>query len=520
MGFFSRLLQKITGGDCDDEVPSAEDQDLAHLYEDCSRGHLPVITDPPVILKQGETAHFVSPVSVLEQKTETTTYRGYAGMRLKLGSVPFYLGGSAPTKVSKEVLAPIGEGHIIITNKRVILTGTKINYSTSLDKITHCTIYTDSIQILWEGRYGGRFYKMDDPRPAALVLMTLISGVPSPESVGLDSSIFPVDPEDFVYAASQGQIDIVVEFLDKGMEPDITEDDRGNTALIVAAGNGHPDVVSLLLDRGADPEIKNHAGLTALMFAAFEGYSDLVRLLLAGGAKIDARDPNGATPLMVAAASGHHEVVEILLQNGADVNAKTTEGATAVTLASEGGSQEVIKILIAAGARDAPDDSDVSQYTDDLILAAADGRIDIITRLLDNGTDGDLMTQDGNTALIAAAIRGQVEVLQLLLQRGATINKKNKDGLTALMMAASEGKADAVRFLAERGGKINIKTEDGATPLMFAALNGHSEVVEILLQGGANLNAKTKDGSTSLGAAEYGGHPEVAELLRAYGAKS
>ena len=515
MGLFGRLFGKKS----DDGSQAAKDEQLASIYEACSTGNLPVITDPPVILKRGETAHFVSPVSVVEQKTEVTTYRAYAGTRMKIGSLPIYLGGSAPKKVSNEALTPMGDGWLIITNKRVILSGTKINYSTPLDKITHWKRFTDAIQILWEGKSGGRFYKMDDPRPAALVLMTLISGVPSPAAVGLDSSMFPRDPEHFVGFAADGLIDIVVDLLDQGTDANDTKDEYGFTALIAAANNGHSDVVSLLLDRRADPDIRTEYGDTALMLAALEGHFEAVRLLLGAEAKVNIKNTEGATALMYAASNGHYGIVETLIQKGADVNAKTAQGDTAVALASEGGHKEVVDLLIAPGAKDVPDDSDVSQNPDYFVGAAAGGRVDIITQLLDNGTDVNLTTKDGDTALISAAIQGQLEVLQLLLERGAAINKKNKAGLTALMMAASEGRSDVVRLLAERSGEVNVKNKDGWTPLMIAALNGHREVTEILLQGGANPNAKTKDGVSALGAAVYGGHPEVAELLKAYGGK-
>ena len=519
MGFLKKMLQKITGGESDDEVPTAEDEEFALLYEACTNGNLPIITDAPIILKRGETAHFVSPVSVVEQKTETTTYRAYAGTRMKVGSVPFYLGGSVPSKVSKEVLAPIGKGHIIITNKRVILTGTKINYSTSLDKVTHCKRYTDAIQILWEGRYGGRFYKMDDPRPAVLILETLTSGVPSPGSIGLDSSMFPTDPKLFVGFAAEGLTDDVVELLDKGMDVNSTMGELGITALMAAANKGHSDLVSLLLERGADPDIRTDDGDTALIGAALDGHSDIVSLLLGAGAKVDAKDKNGTTALMAAAWNGHHEVVEILLQNGADVNAKTPEGVTAVTFASEDGHQEVVKLLIAAGAREASDDSDVSQDADYFIEAAFEGRADVVEDLLNKGFDVNLTRQDGTTALCAAAYQGQVEVLKLLLERGAAINEKGMEGVTALMMAAGEGRADAVKLLAERSGKINAKNKNGLTPLMFAAANGHDEVVEILLQNGADVNAKTPEGGTALDLASAGGHQEVVKLLIAAGAR-
>lgn len=316
MGFFGDLINKALGKESsDDGSQSIKDEYLARLYEDCSAGHLPIITNPPIILKRGEAAHFVSRVSVIEQKTETMTYRAYAGTRLRIGSLPVYVGGSAPKKVSNEALVPIGEGYLLITNRRVVLSGTKINYSASLDKITHCTLMSDALQILWEGRYGGRFYKMDDPRPAALILVTLISGIPSPEAIGLDSSVSPTNPGDFVWFASEGQTETVAELLDKGFDPN-TRDEYGLTPLIAAASNGHADLVSLLLDRGADPNIETDLGYTALMFAALDGHCEVVRVLLRNGANINLKNKDGMTALRAALCGEHREVAELLRAYG------------------------------------------------------------------------------------------------------------------------------------------------------------------------------------------------------------
>jgi hypothetical protein len=174
MGLFGRLFGKKSS----DGSQAAKDEQLACLYETCSNGTLPIISDPPLILKRGEIAHFVSPVSVIEQRTEITTYRAYAGTRLKIGSLPIYLGGSAPKKVYNEALTPMGDGWLVITNRRIVVSGTKVNYSTPLDKITNWKLFTDALQIMWEGKYGGRFYKMDDPRVPALILQALITGIP------------------------------------------------------------------------------------------------------------------------------------------------------------------------------------------------------------------------------------------------------------------------------------------------------------------------------------------------------
>jgi hypothetical protein len=343
MGFIGDLVRRVTGGESDDTLQGARNERLACLHEACSNGRLPVIADAPIILKRGETAHFVSRVSVVELKTETTTYRGYVGTRFKIGSLPIYLGGSAPSKVSNEVLTPVGEGHLIVTNRRVVLSGTKINYSTRLDQITNWKTFKDAIQILWEGKYGGRFYKMDDPRIPALILQTLLRGVPTrPDSLP--------DPDYFIGAAAEGRVDIVADILEGGIDVNATTQD-GDTALIAAAHQGHVEVLELLLKRGAAINKKNREGLTALTMAASEGQTDAVKFLAERSGEVNVKTKDGITPLMIAALNGHYDTVEVLLQSGANPNAKTKDGNTALGAAEYGGHLEIVELLKRYGAK-------------------------------------------------------------------------------------------------------------------------------------------------------------------------
>lgn len=151
------------------------DEELSQIYDDCMAGKIPVISSPPITLKTQETAHYACPVEVRELKTETTAYRGYVGTKIKIGKVPIYLGGSAPNRGSKEVLTPIGPGTFVVTDRRIVLSGTKINYSIKLNQITNVEIFRDAIQIMNEGRYGGRYYIMNDSMKAATIIQALIS---------------------------------------------------------------------------------------------------------------------------------------------------------------------------------------------------------------------------------------------------------------------------------------------------------------------------------------------------------
>jgi ankyrin repeat protein len=94
---------------------------------------------------------------------------------------------------------------------------------------------------------------------------------------------------------------------------------NGSTALMMAAFQKNKPAVLALLDKGAQ---LNRPGWTALHFAAAAGDTGIIKLLLDRSAYIDAESPSGATPLMLAAREGQEEAVQLLLEEGADASLK------------------------------------------------------------------------------------------------------------------------------------------------------------------------------------------------------
>src|ERR1035438_8749513 len=124
---------------------------------------------------------------------------------------------------------------------------------------------------------------------------------------------------------------------------------QGASALMYAAIYGDLECVNLLLDKGADPNTSNDLGINALMWAA----SDLgkVRTLIAHGATVNARSNYGYTALSVAAASpGNRPTVLLLLNKGADVKAVDKDGVGALWLACARGDSQIVEELLLRGA--------------------------------------------------------------------------------------------------------------------------------------------------------------------------
>ena len=113
-----------------------------------------------------------------------------------------------------------------------------------------------------------------------------------------------------------------------------------------------------------------------------------------------------------------------------------------------------------------------------------------------------------------AAMDGDVDGVKRLLDRGADPNWRSSKGGTVLMAAAQEGHSKIVDLLLAAGSDVNSTSSSGVTALILAAQNGHLDVVTRLVRGGADILAKDSEGGTALALAEESGHAEIAGLLR------
>ncbi len=194
------------------------------------------------------------------------------------------------------------------------------------------------------------------------------------------------------------------------------------------------------------------------------------------------------------------------------------EDAWALIVAAREGRREVVDRLLQQGI----DVNARGHYgSTSLMLAAENGHREVVNSLL--GAPGiDVNLQDyllGRTALIQAVMdyspqqRGIVD--RLLQVPGIDVNLQNSVGETALMRAAMRGEREIVdQLLQVPFIDMNVRDSNGGcTALMRAAMAGHREVVGRLLQQGIDVNMRNDNGDTALMCAARHDRREVVELL-------
>ncbi len=346
-----------------------------------------------------------------------------------------------------------------------------------------------------------------------------------------------------------------------GVDPNLTESWKGQTALMWAASEGHVDVIQELINGGADinklssyqkfievdPD-KRQGGfvypripkgrLSALHFAARDGQLAAAQALIYAGADLDIVDEEGSTAAVLATLNGHYEIAQALLEAGADPDIQDKFGRTVLFVATD-------MHTLDANPRPGPKPYGEVDSLDIVALAlekGADPNLALKTGLpawLAQGSGHNGLLNEGATPLLRAAMSGDMTIINMLLEAGAdpyltTAEREGRgfggtpNGLTNVVMAAagmgwrptiSRGRdADAVSalelFLNEYDFDISATNQAGATALHGAVMRGSPEIVEYLAANGADFTVLLPSAG---GDDMYGGGTDLSALDLALG---
>jgi ankyrin repeat protein len=227
-------------------------------------------------------------------------------------------------------------------------------------------------------------------------------------------------------AAFAGEHTLVELLLRQGADASApASNEGGRTALQAAASCGHAMIVKILVKVGVDVNEPpaNISGMTALQAALASGHDDVVTLLISYDALSDSlgSEGDGTSLLRSAIVTGKKDVLQKLYSEGVDMKQKDLVGQNCLHLISQHRHHEVMEWLLSQGLYGV-NERDYNGMTP-LYLAAENGLLANIRRLIDADANLDLEDNEGRTALLAAVQNNHPDAVRLLLEKGAGIEK-------------------------------------------------------------------------------------------------
>ncbi|KFV65114.1 Ankyrin repeat domain-containing protein 6 [Dryobates pubescens] len=248
--------------------------------------------------------------------------------------------------------------------------------------------------------------------------------------------------ERLLVAAYKGQVENVVQLINRGAKVAVTK--HGRTPLHLAAHKGHLHVVQVLLKAGCDLDIQDDGEQTALHRAAVVGNTDVIATLIQDGCALDRQDKDGNTALHEACWHGFSQSAKVLVKAGANVLAKNKAGNTPLHLACQNSHSQSTRVLLLGGSR------------------------------------ADLKNNAGDTCLHVAARYNHLPIIRVLLSAFCSVHEKNQAGDTALHVAAALNHKKVVKLLLEAGADASVVNNAGQTPLEVARQHNNPEVALLL----------------------------------------
>jgi ankyrin repeat protein len=221
-----------------------------------------------------------------------------------------------------------------------------------------------------------------------------------------------IPAETFFRLIKQGEIEQVKACLDEDASLSNSQDEEGNSAVLLAAYYQQPAIARLLAKYGASLSIFEASAIGAI--------DEVRKWIEQDRSLVDAFAPDGFHPLGLASFFGYPEVVDVLLAEGAQVNLPANNLTRVTPLHS----------------------------------AVAGRNERVVHSLLENNADANAIQAGGFTPLHAAAQNGDLAIIRMLLAANADVNARDAEGKTALAFATAEDHQEAVELLQSRGGTL------------------------------------------------------------------
>ncbi|KAI0205600.1 hypothetical protein F4808DRAFT_409655 [Astrocystis sublimbata] len=301
---------------------------------------------------------------------------------------------------------------------------------------------------------------------------------PNPPSLYRETPVY--------YAISQGHVEVVKLFLEKGLDVDATVGSW--PLLVIAVDCEQEEIVHLLLGRGANIEAmtledcggrsEDTQGMTALACAADNEDKAMVRLLLQRGANIDVKYGAWDTsPLFKACLYRRMDMVDLLLEHKADVDILGGFHYTPLGIATQQGQMDLFRLLIAKGANP---DIDLT-YRNPLQIILHSMVPESRKKLkVNQGVFSEYSlrspwyTWNDPTAVIDRSTK--IDMIRILLDKCCDLSADGAESFSPLHLAIHTNDEEVVRMLLEDDTYMSVESRvinanigvDVRTPLMVA----------------------------------------------------
>ncbi|XP_036811164.1 ankyrin repeat and EF-hand domain-containing protein 1 [Oncorhynchus mykiss] len=136
-----------------------------------------------------------------------------------------------------------------------------------------------------------------------------------------------------------------ISILERGADPNATNEASGRSALMEAARAGAVDLVRAILQKGGNPNAVDKKRIHTAHLAAEGGFFEVIVVLSAYSADLSVTAMDGNTPLHLAAAGGFTECCRFLAQRGCNAKLKNTEGFIPSQIAKNNNQKPAMKEL-------------------------------------------------------------------------------------------------------------------------------------------------------------------------------
>ena len=169
-------------------------------------------------------------------------------------------------------------------------------------------------------------------------------------------------------------------------------------------------------------------------------------------------------------------------------------------IASKYGYADIVSILLEQGTNRSAREKEIDNS---LYWASAEGHVDVVRVLLSKGADVGFRGTDRSTVLQVASIKGHEKVVAMLLEAGADVNASSNSSLycNALQAAVVRGRTKTVGTLLAGGADPNARGGLYRTPLLAAVWKSQTAILQMLLNAGAKVDGGESNSSRVLQAA-------------------